>query len=470
MAAAILALLVGLVPGTARGVDEAFSGEADGVRWAVYAVQTRLPAQQALRWDYVLILRETRGRDVQLDLVEGGIVDRSGPPPGAGSRGVRRPGPRERQRRETPIARRLAAHGELRFKHWDRSETGQSAIEVYRRFRGRDSTGKDVAIEITMKLDPKVGERAGTPTALSLPGDLDVPSPPDIRLVTPPASVPSGLTAFAGAWRGRWGGEDGRPGLLVVEDVSASRSVIMATAWGPGRDSEPGWERLLAGYQDGALSTLLTRAGRMQFRSTQEGTLTAVWRAGDGSILTGLFTRLDADKPATPAKGPATAEHASQLVREARAALQDGRLVEALPKAEEALAVREHLLGARDPAVAESLNVLGEVYRAQGRLQESERALQRALSLRESVLGPKHPDVAATLNNLALLNTARAAYTDAEALLKRALAIAESAPESAARTRLQAEIYESLASVYRGLGRVKEAQDAQARAMFLVTQ
>jgi len=468
-AAVILALLACLAPAGAAAAEEAFRGTADGVAWSVYVVQTQLAAQHALRWDFVVILRETQGRDIQLELIEGGVLDRSSPV-GAGRRQGWRPPVRERHRRETPTTRRLPARGEIRYKHWDRSETGQTALEVFRRYRGRDGAGKDVLVGIIMKLDAKVGARTANPTPLTLPSDLDVPSPPDIRLVTPPATTPPGLAALAGAWRGRWGGDEARHALLVVEDVTAGRSVIAAAAWGAGRDSEPGWERVLAVYQDGVLTALLTRAGRMTFRLTQDDALAGTWRPLDGSVATGLFTRLAPDGTSAAVKGPATAERAARLVREARDALQDGRVVEALPKAEEALAVREQLLGARDPAVAESLNVLGEVYRAQGRLQEAERVLQRALTLRESLLGPKHLDVAVTLNSLALVNTARAAYTDAEGLLKRALAIAEAAPASAKRTRLQAELFEGLAGVYRGLGRATEAQDAQARAMLLWTQ
>jgi tetratricopeptide (TPR) repeat protein len=197
--------------------------------------------------------------------------------------------------------------------------------------------------------------------------------------------------------------------------------------------------------------------------------LLASWRSGSESAST-VFTRLAVGPPAAPVKGPATAERASRLNREAWDALQDGRNGEALPKAEEALALREQILGPRDPAVAESLNVLGEVYRARGQLDDAERIHRRALALRESTLGPQHLDVAATLNNLAMLENARAAYLEAETLLKRALAIADASPPSEQRTRLRAELFESLARVYRGLGRIADAQEAQARAMLLWTQ
>jgi tetratricopeptide (TPR) repeat protein len=52
-------------------------------------------------------------------------------------------------------------------------------------------------------------------------------------------------------------------------------------------------------------------------------------------------------------------------------------------------------------AVATSVNNLAELYRAQGRLAEAEPLLQRALALSEQALPEGHPDIATNLNNLA---------------------------------------------------------------------
>jgi len=222
-------------------------------------------------------------------------------------------------------------------------------------------------------------------------------------------------------------------------------------------------------YREKALTFLQAGGGRVVLQLEPHGMMLASWRSANDST-SAVFTRLTISQPAVEAKGPTTVEQASRLNREAWDALQDGRLGEALPKAEEALAMREQLLGPRSPAVAESLNMLGEVYRAQGQLDEAERIHRRALALRESVLGAQHLDVATSLSHLAMLSNARAAYVEAETMLRRALAIADAAPPSDQRTRLRAELFEGLARVYRGLGRIAEAQEAQARAMILWTQ
>ena len=50
---------------------------------------------------------------------------------------------------------------------------------------------------------------------------------------------------------------------------------------------------------------------------------------------------------------------------------------------------------------------------------------QQALAIKETVLGPDHVDVALTLNNLAVLYTSLGAYDEAAGCYRRALAIYE---------------------------------------------
>jgi tetratricopeptide (TPR) repeat protein len=90
----------------------------------------------------------------------------------------------------------------------------------------------------------------------------------------------------------------------------------------------------------------------------------------------------------------------------------------ARPYFEQALAIREHMLGPEHPAVATSLNNLAGLYRAQGRDAEAEPLFQRALAIWEQVLGVAHPDVATSLNNLVLLYHDQGRYIEANALLK----------------------------------------------------
>jgi tetratricopeptide (TPR) repeat protein len=80
-----------------------------------------------------------------------------------------------------------------------------------------------------------------------------------------------------------------------------------------------------------------------------------------------------------------------------------GKFAEAVPLAQQVLAIREKALGPDHPDVAQSLNNLAELYKTQGRYAEAEPLYKRSLAIWEKALGPNHPDVATALNNLAEL-------------------------------------------------------------------
>ncbi len=71
-----------------------------------------------------------------------------------------------------------------------------------------------------------------------------------------------------------------------------------------------------------------------------------------------------------------------------------GHYALAEPLYKRALAIWEKALGPDHPAVATSLNNLGELYRAQGRYAQAEPLYKRALAIWEKALGPDHPSVA----------------------------------------------------------------------------
>lgn len=98
---------------------------------------------------------------------------------------------------------------------------------------------------------------------------------------------------------------------------------------------------------------------------------------------------------------------------------------DALPSATRAVALKEHALGATDPALAFSLSNLGLVLRRQGKLVEAGGAYERALAIREAALGREHPDVARTLAALSALAAAAGNFTRARELGERALTTAE---------------------------------------------
>ena len=143
-----------------------------------------------------------------------------------------------------------------------------------------------------------------------------------------------------------------------------------------------------------------------------------------------------------------------------------GRYVEAEPLHEQALAILETQLGPDHPRLATKLNNLAELYRAMGRYREAEPLHKRALAIHEAQLGPDHPSVATSLNNLAVLYRAMGRYREAETLFERALAIHEAQlgpdhPSVAASLN-------NLALLYWTMGRYGEAEPLYERALAIV--
>ncbi len=85
----------------------------------------------------------------------------------------------------------------------------------------------------------------------------------------------------------------------------------------------------------------------------------------------------------------------------------------------------EKALGPEHPDVAQSLNNLAELYRAQGNYAEAEPLYQRSLTIKEMALGPEHPAVATSLENYAALLRQTARADEAERMEARAKAIRE---------------------------------------------
>jgi tetratricopeptide (TPR) repeat protein len=108
-----------------------------------------------------------------------------------------------------------------------------------------------------------------------------------------------------------------------------------------------------------------------------------------------------------------------------------GKFAEALPLAQQALAIAGKALGADHPNAATSLNNLAEVYCGQGRYADAEPLYKRALAIREKVLGPIHPDVAGSLNDLAELYRQQGRYADALPLVQKTIASAHANPATA---------------------------------------
>ena len=102
------------------------------------------------------------------------------------------------------------------------------------------------------------------------------------------------------------------------------------------------------------------------------------------ALLIGLFLSVP---HAALAQEP---NEAATLTQQIIQLYKQGRYSEAIPLAQRLLTISE-LLGPDHPDVANSLNILGVLYRFQGRYAEAEPLLKRALSIREKASVPIIP-------------------------------------------------------------------------------
>ena len=96
-----------------------------------------------------------------------------------------------------------------------------------------------------------------------------------------------------------------------------------------------------------------------------------------------------------------------------------GRYLQALPLAKEALRVAEATMESDHPYLTTSLNNLGAVYQSLGQYEAAEVLYRQTLEIEERVLGEDHPRVAMTRNNLEELLKAKrhSAFAEARGIL-----------------------------------------------------
>ena len=98
-----------------------------------------------------------------------------------------------------------------------------------------------------------------------------------------------------------------------------------------------------------------------------------------------------------------------------------GKIEQATPIAEQALALAERMLGSEHPDTLRCVKNLGDLYYEQDRNDEAERLFKRALETRDHVLGSEHANTLVSVNDLGVLYQTEKRYGDAEPLFKRAL-------------------------------------------------
>jgi CHAT domain-containing protein/Tfp pilus assembly protein PilF len=148
-------------------------------------------------------------------------------------------------------------------------------------------------------------------------------------------------------------------------------------------------------------------------------------------------------------------QEAQTAFEEAKRLDEAGRYAEAVARAEQALSLREAVLGGRHPEVADCLDLLGSVYRSQGEFERAEQLIRRGLTIREAALDPNHPDVAQSLKNLANVYQSQGLYDRAEPLYQRALEI---------RTATQGKNHPSVAGLLNNLAVLYDRQGLYRRA------
>ena len=112
------------------------------------------------------------------------------------------------------------------------------------------------------------------------------PMPPDLKVVSPPASVPRENARFAGRWVGKW--EEQLDHVLVVELVvqnDQATEVVAVYSWGVSAElgvGTPGWSRVRGRIENGALRLELTRVQATAVYTMQpDGTLVGEYWRGD---------------------------------------------------------------------------------------------------------------------------------------------------------------------------------------------
>jgi eukaryotic-like serine/threonine-protein kinase len=150
--------------------------------------------------------------------------------------------------------------------------------------------------------------------------------------------------------------------------------------------------------------------------------------------------------------------HGLAAIHRARGAFEESRTHN-----EQALAIRERVLGREHPDVAAGLSTFGRVVTEVGDHEEAKRLHERALEIRERILGPDHPNVASSLDNLAIAHRLIGDYQEAKALHHRARGILEASlgpDHPSVATNLS-----SLAVVHIMLKEYEKAMETSARSL-----
>ena len=165
------------------------------------------------------------------------------------------------------------------------------------------------------------------------------------------------------------------------------------------------------------------------------------------------------------------AEHPSTLnsINDLAAVLdQQGKYAEAEAMHRQALQLREQVLGAEHPSTLNNMNDLATILRKQGKYAEAEAMHRQALQLKEQVLGAEHPSTLNSINNLATVLRKQGKYTEAEAMHRQALQLREQVLGAEHPSTLNN--MNDLARILRKQGKYAEAEAMHRQALQLEEQ
>lgn len=159
-------------------------------------------------------------------------------------------------------------------------------------------------------------------------------------------------------------------------------------------------------------------------------------------------------------------QNAMALQHQAQSLFDQGRYLEAISPAKEAVAIREQILEPTHPDVATALTTLGLIHGTLIELPRATALLERALELRRSNLGPDHSIVGESLTNLGSVQYAGGDFVRAIQTLEQSLPIHERAlgpsdPDVAVTLT-------HLAIALRGMSRLEEARARAERAISIL--
>lgn len=143
-----------------------------------------------------------------------------------------------------------------------------------------------------------------------------------------------------------------------------------------------------------------------------------------------------------------------------------GQYMQAEPLYVRSLVIREKNLGSTDLLVAETQSNLADLYRLQGRYDQAFPLYQKSLATREQKLGNNHPDVAKTINGEAELYKLQGKYEQAEPLYQRSLGILEQ--QLGPRHPDVARTLNNLAALYKAQGQCAKAEPLYQRSLSIL--